>query len=75
MRFCGYEVDGSGQESFTVGRDHVPIVEVTVAPTPWSAGVPGIGSLSFPQKESYRHRGGHAEDSYSSTESGYASGG
>lgn len=31
MRFCGYEVDGSDQDYFAIGRDHVPIVEVTVA--------------------------------------------
>lgn len=34
MWFCGYEVDGSDQDYFTVGRDHIPIVEVTVVATP-----------------------------------------
>ena len=29
MRFCGYEVDGSDQDYFAVGRDNIPIVAVT----------------------------------------------
>jgi deazaflavin-dependent oxidoreductase (nitroreductase family) len=34
MRFCGYEVDGSDEDYFAVGRDGIPIVAVTMAASP-----------------------------------------